>query len=141
MKKIICAAACLLTLAASPAIAHTDDFVVVNNTDLYGSLSLAYSPCSSNVGSEGIVKPHEAHVFSHTIISLFCGSSCTVFIYPNNNCTGPELGTAKVSASNGVLSFTNNDEAHYHVSGSGFNFTIDPANNGFKSWLKRLMRV
>ncbi len=137
-KKRIIAISCLLTVLSCPVIANADDFVISNNTDLYGSLTLGYSPCSSSLGSEGIVKPHEAHVFSHKLLSLFCGSSCTAYIYPNNNCSGTALGTAKIDYKAGVVSYTNNDEEHYKVTGSGFNFTIDPVNNGLKGWLNRL---
>lgn len=130
----------LISILASPlAFAYSEDFVVTNNTDTYGSASLLHSPCSSNIGSSGVLKPHEVHTFSHTLIRLFCGSSCTVYLYPNDHCGGSPMGSAKIDDKLGVVSYTNNDEEHFRVSGSGFNFTIDNAGSWIKNWLKRFI--
>lgn len=140
MNKLTLASTCLISLLALPLAAQADDFTITNNTDAFGTIKIGYSPCSSNLGSSGIVSPHEVHVFSHTMMKMFCGSSCTAYIYPNNNCNGKEMGTAKIDSKVGVVSYTNNDEEHFVVSGSGFNFTIDPANQGFKYWLSSLIK-
>lgn len=114
----------LVSVLAATSSAYAEDFVITNNTDTYGTVSLRHSPCSSNIGSSGVLKPHEVHSFSHTLLKLFCGSSCTVYLYPNDHCGGTAMGTATIDEKQGVASYTNNDEEHFRVSGSGFNFTI-----------------
>lgn len=139
MKKFTLAS-CMIALLSLPLAASADDFIVTNNTDIFGTLKIGYSPCSSNLGSSGIVSPHEVHRFSHTMMKMFCGSSCTAYIYANNNCNGKEMGTAKIDSKVGVVSYTNKDQEHYVVNGSGFNFTIDPINLGFGHWLSSLIK-
>lgn len=138
MKKIIFAITCGLALSASAAMAGEHDFNINNNTDSYGTIKIGFYPCSSMMGSSGIIKPHSVHVFTHSTIKMICGKSCNANFYPSNNCTGKIIGTAKLDPQEGVLSFTNNDEEHYQVEGSGFDFTINEIKNSFRDFLQRL---
>ena len=125
MKKRILALSCLMAMIALPAMANTGDFNITNNSDTYGTIQIGYFPCSSWAGEEGIMKPHALHVFTHTLISTICGKSCSADFYPSNNCSGKIIGTAKIDEDLGVISYTNNDEAHYSITGAGFDFTIN----------------
>lgn len=140
MQRKIYTALIIASISSLPMIASAgEDFVITNNTDSYGTVSIGYAPCSSTIGSDGVVKPHEVHTFSHNLMKIFCGSSCTVTLYPNEHCSGKPIGSAKIDSKVGVVSYENKDEEHYRVSGSGFNFTIDQVGNWLRSWFKKFV--
>lgn len=129
----------LSTTLLLPFTAQAEDFTIINNTDSYGTIKIGYTPCSSYLGSTGIISPHETHVFSHALMKMACGKSCTAYFYPNKNCSGTSPGNANLDEKVGVVSYQNNDPEHYKVSGSGFNFTVDPVSQGLFGWIKRFV--
>jgi hypothetical protein len=111
---------------------------VTNNTDSYGTGYIASSPCSSQIGDRGIIKPHGGLKVPEVAIEYYCGIfTCEAHVYATQDCSGKEIATLTVDFYNGVTHINNLDSEHFVVSGGGNQVVIDP---GSKSWLERLFK-
>ncbi len=126
----------LVSALTLPMCSYAADITMHNNTKFSGTAYIGSSPCSSWLGSRGVAKPHESLSVPTSLISTLCGSSnCTVYVYPNNNCSGKAAGKATVNAKNGVINMTVEDN-RFTASGGGFNVDLNEKNPTLKSWLK-----
>lgn len=126
---------------------YASNITVTNNTNFPGTAKLGNSPCSSSrsaAGSRGIIQPHEQNfVISEFAIGYFClWSNCDAHVYASTNCSGPEVMTVTVNASDGIVSSPKYDDKQYLVSAANNHLTIEvkqQSRSGFFNWVKSLV--
>lgn len=124
---------------ALPLFANAADLTIINNTDIYGTGYVNFSPCSSRAGDKGILKPHQPLTVPGKVFSIFClGFSCEAHVYGTQDCSGKELAAVTIDPDKGVTKINNYDKEHFAVSGTGTNIIIDPVNKGWKNWFNWL---
>lgn len=116
MKSKKLAAAALAFVVTFPVITHAD-ITVYNNTNAYSSGQLSSSPCSSIIGSRGVLGPKSSVNIPQVVFDMYCPTTCEVHVFMNKSCSGKKVATLQVDHEKGVMSIQNHGQ--YTLTGGG----------------------
>jgi len=107
-KTAVCVSICILPMISFAAnnvnvINHTKSNATAN---AYNPSTAYHSPCSSYLGSAGIITPEyndsKPYVIPGWAIGMTCAPKCEVAVYMDNDCKTRKIATGIVSAKDGI---------------------------------------
>lgn len=117
------------------------DINLDNETDSFGTGKFGgrLSPCSSMMGEEGIVHPHQSDFkIPQDILNTLCKNQCEGHIFMTKNCSGQEVATFTMTKGDGVIKIDNHAPDKFIFTGSGQSVVVKPVTKTLHDWLKFL---
>ena len=128
----LCLSTGLILISTASFALHSIDVFNHSNTSITAKTNS--SPCSSIILDKGILKPGQHMTIEQVVEDMYCKSNCEVSVYNSRSCSGNAIATAHVDYHAGVTSINNRHTGPYHLSGSGYNLSIENGADGKKGW-------
>lgn len=123
-----------LSFCMTPAITFAQlplaEAHIANHTLGFGTAKTDSSPCSSDIGEQGILQPHGAITIPQLVFDLFCNPDCKINLYMSKSCEeDKKVATLSLDHDDGVTGISNTNHDGYVVSGAGFALAVDGGPN------------
>ncbi len=109
---------------------HFAEAKIENHTTSFGTAKTDNSPCSSDIGEQGILQPHGAITIPQLVFDLFCNPDCKINLYMSKHCEADKkIATLTLDHDEGVTAINNTNNDGYVVTGAGFALAVDGGPN------------